>query len=47
MLQLCGMANSALALRHVDCGLPLLVTRNIRDFAAFDGPQLLNWFSSP
>jgi len=42
-----GMANSALALRHVDCVLPLLVTRNTSDFAAFDGLQLLNWFSSP
>ena len=26
-------------------GLPLLVTRNISDFVAFDGLQLLNWFS--
>jgi len=25
----------------------VLVTRNISDFAAFDGLQLLNWFSSP
>jgi tRNA(fMet)-specific endonuclease VapC len=25
----------------------VLVTRNISDFAAFDGLQLLNWFASP
>ena len=25
----------------------VLVTRNISDFAAFDGLQLLNWFPSP
>ena len=47
LLRRSGMANSALDLRPVDYDLPLLVTRNISDFVAFDGLQLLNWFSSP
>ena len=32
---------------EANSGLPVLVTRNISDFAAFEGLQLLNWFSSP